>query len=234
MSETPIGLPEDPADFDLMEWITSGTVARREVPVYNRPDLLAEYQAITARMEAAGWTLTDDGWTSEPTEPGATQKDGPLSDGLGGEVAADLARWPHLEDELLAARAVWSVRALGKDDTEWIEAQDPAPTPPIPVPPAAPDAVRVKWEQRVARFNKAQAEHLRRSQLLAVVRGVESITTTKGTVYGVSLDALTRLDHTPHGTQIIDLLYRAIDQATGADVEIPRPTSPGRSTATRA
>ena len=27
MSETPIGLPEDPDDFDLMEWITSGTVA---------------------------------------------------------------------------------------------------------------------------------------------------------------------------------------------------------------
>lgn len=235
MSDETVGLPEDPADFNLMEWITSGTVARREVPVYNRPDLLAEYAQIEERLKDAGWTLTDAGWTDRPGKPDASAKDGPLSESDDDpQVATDLERWPALEDELLAARAVWSVRALGKDDMEWVESQLEELVPPIPLPPSASDGARTKYEARVNRYNRRRNEQIRERAILIVSRGVESIATPTTTATGVSVASLTALDHTPHGTKIIDLIYTAIEQATGADVEIPRPTSPGSSTGTRA
>lgn len=224
MSDTEaLGLPEDPADFDLLAWMNSGTVARRTVTVYNRPDLIDELERIEVDLKAAG----HDGRNDE-------REDGPLSDDPDGAVALLFERKAAVEAELESARSVWTVRALSGDEVDGTFTTVPAPKIPVQPRSDAPEALREKWGEKMQRYALAEARANADRKVVQVALAVESIETSRGTAAGVTVEALTALRGKPHGQQIIDLLHQAVISASRSDVEIPRPTSPGPSTGTRA
>lgn len=213
----PVGLPESPADFDILDWINTGTVARRTVVVYNKPDLISELARVDAELDEAGWT----------DETGVKPKDGPLSDApVPVDVDALLARRTEIEDALVASRSEWTVRALGTDEVDSTYTSLPEPVAPPQVPGSAPQVQRDAWSHRLQTYQmkKAQADADRKLMHLAIA--VESIETPRGVAHGITVEQLKALRARPHGKTTIDLLYKALNEATGADVEIPRPTSP--------
>lgn len=218
MTENPVGLPESPADFDILDWINTGTVARRTVVVYNKPDLIGELDRVDEQLAAAGWT--DE---TTPEKP----KDGPLSEAPAAiDVEALLARRAELEEALVASRAEWVVRALGSDEVD--STYDTLPEPVAPTAPRdnAPPAVRDGWSVKLRTYTVAKATADADRRLMHLALAVESIQTTRGVAKGITVDQLKALRSRPHGKAVIDLLYKALSEATGADVEIPRPTSP--------
>lgn len=219
-----VGLPEDPADFDLLEWIDSGTVARRTVIVYNRPDLIDELERIEESLKAAGYSEQRD----------EAPKDGPLSDDRDDAVEPLIERRAQIEADLEAARSMWTVRALSGDEVDGTYVTVPAPKVPVQPGPGASEALRERWGEKVQRYAVAQARADADRKLAQVALAVESIESPKGTAAGVTVEALKALRARPHGGRIIDLLHRAVTEASKSDVEIPRPTSPGSSTGTRA
>lgn len=217
MSDEPVGLTDE--TFDLMDWIESGTVGRRQVTIYNDVEAGKRLQDVHARLG----------------ELGATEgpEDGPLEDAGSPEVAALLAEADELLGRLEASKAVWTVRAVSTDDVEATFSADggvPEPKKPVPPPAAAGKKAAEDFVDRVNEWNKAVEAADARRRLFLIARAVVEVETPRGTVAGASVEALEALSHRPHGRQWIDRLYAAVDAATDADVEVPRPTSPERST----
>lgn len=217
-----IGLPEDPADFDLLGWLESGTVAERDVVHYNDPGALADYEAADRELDALGYTerTQDDG-------------DGPLSAAPDPDVEAALERRGEAYERLVASKAVYRVRAISADELE--DAVKAVPVPKMPRPPKenAPRPVQDEYDERMRRFVEAGRDADRERRLVIIATGLLYVSTPRGRITGTTADTLRALRGRPGGQQLLDRLYDAIDAATGQDVELPRPTQPGRSTSTR-
>lgn len=221
--------------FDLMAWIQSGTVATRQVTIYNNPALAAEYEALEAEMKAAEQDIED------------AAGDAPMSardprEDIRARMADLYARWE-------ASKSTWTVRALSDDDIDDTYEQDKGgvPTPKQPVAPL-PQAGKKALEdhaEKVSKWAKAVHEADRERTLHLIAKAVTSVETARGTVDGVSVDQVRSLRDRPHGPQWVGLipsgrgqritgkLATAVMAATEADVEVPRPTSPERSTTTQ-
>lgn len=226
MNENP-NSDSTPADFDILDWIESGTIARREVTIYNDPLLVEEYEAITARLTEAGWVEPDTASRSRDDD----RSEATLGDTNTDQIDELLAQRDDIAARWEQSKAVWTVRAVSQDEVE--ASFDVVPVPKQPLPPKqfdnAPDAVREAFleKARAAQTAAAQAEQDRKLAVLATA--VLSIVTAKGTATGVTFDALKTLRSRPHGKQWIDRLYAAVNAATSTDTELPRPTSNGRS-----
>jgi hypothetical protein len=230
----PVGVTAE--SFDLMDWIESGTVGRREVTIHNDPALYAEFQAIQAERDAVKAALDAAGGerTLDDVDPFA-DLDGRESD---------------LADRWEASKAVWTVRALSSDEIEATFETVPQPKIPVqpPIKPSTPDkvaaAMNEQWVEQVAAWQKAVKEADRERTLHIVAAAVVSVQTARGTVDRVSVDAIRALRDRPHGEQWVGVirsdgkrasgrLAEAVEAATEADVPIPRPTLPGPSTNTK-
>jgi hypothetical protein len=214
---TPDGVT--PETFDLLDWIESGTVARRQVEIHNDPALVEEYQALEAELAEAEKAV------------GSSGQDGPLA--ADGPREAIVARMEALWERWEASKALWTVRALSKDDID--ATFDAVPVPKRPIPPLEKAGQKAQ-ERFVEALNDyqheaAKADEERKLHILAAA--VVSVETSRGTAEGVTVDALKRLRSRPHGAHWIDRLYRAAEAATQGDQDIPRPTSPVRSTTTQ-
>lgn len=203
----------DVAGFDLLDWIETGTIARRTVHLYADVALLEEYHALEAALaeaEKADAALTDEPSLDE--EPRRTQV---------GEV---LTQMEDLLGRLQATRTTWTVRALSRDEVRTIT--DAHPTPAIPkapdkgAPPGAEAAHRAAM-QAWTRDAERAAEARDLEYIAAAVTAVES---PKGTVSHVNIDALRRMRDRPHGHHRITALVDAVNAATQADVELNRPS----------
>ena len=212
--------------FDLLDWINTGTVARRQVVIYTDHEAYAQAVRITDRLAELGWTERDD---DRP-------QDGPLSEGIGpddDEVAALEAELESWSARLDKSRMTWTVRAVSKD--EITAAADANPEPKMPPPPkdGAPAAVQERWMERVQAYNRAKRVRDEVVNLAVVAAAVVSIETPAGTQDGVTVDQLRALQGRPHGAQWVERLYKAVEQATDENVAPPVPTSPARFTSTR-
>lgn len=217
--DAPVGVTEE--SFSLDDWIESGTVARRQVVIHNNPALVEEFEALEARLTALG-----DAPDADP------EADGPLSasDPHEAERAEIHAALENVYERWESSKATWTVRALSHEDVE--ATFDAVPVPKRPVPPLekAGQKAQEKFAAEVstyqAKVNKADVER-RLHMIAASVVGVE---TAQGSVDSVTVDQVRALRDRPHGTKWVDKLYEAMSAATEGDVEVPRPTSPGRST----
>lgn len=225
--ETPAGLTEDA--FDLLGWIESGTVARRQVVIHNNPRLAEEFAAIEARLAELGYTDDETGDGAVGDEPlGGSAEDAEIEQLLAAREGVE-ARWE-------AARSTWTVRAVSQEEVE--ASFDEVPPPKSPLRPknldAAPDRIRAAFVEASASHHRANAKANEDRQIVLIATALVSIETARGTATSVSVDALRALRSKPHGKQWIDKLYAAVDAATSEDPEVPRPTSSGRSTSTQA
>jgi hypothetical protein len=194
-------------DFDLLEFIDSGTIARREVVIYTDHEAAARCHEIAAEPDAG------------PEESlGETTSD------------AEAAEWL---ERLMASKMTWTVRALSSDEIE--RAMDEVKPPAMPVPPNnnAPRQVHEQWAEQVREYNVAKAKADADRRLVLISYAVLGVETARGTLAAVDVDTLRGLRAKPHGQGWIDKLYAAVDEASSEDVEPPVPTSPGRSTSTR-
>lgn len=227
-----------PETFDLMAWIESGTVATRQVTIHNDPALAVEFEALEAEYAAAEKAAA------------AASEDGPLSapdprPGIEARMTDLHARWE-------ASAATWTVRALAHEDVEATFDVDRGGVghPKQPTPPAAnaPEKLRERYAERLMDWARAVSEADRERTLHIIAAAVTAIETPKGRIERepgfliATVDMLRALRDRPHGEQwvgvipttqgqkITGLLARAVMKATESDVDVPRPSLPGRST----
>lgn len=205
-----------PDDFDLMEWIESGTVARRKVTIYNNPALVEEYEALEAELAAAEKAIEESGGDApmDSADP---------REGIVARMEALYERWE-------ASKATWTVRALSREDVDACFEAVPAPKMPVPPMDKAGQKAQDRFAEKVAEYTKAKAETDDERKLHMIAAAVVGVETPRGNVESVTVEQVRALRDRPHGQQWVDRLYAAVEAATEGDVQIPRPTLPGRST----
>lgn len=210
MTQNPI--PE--GDFDLDEWLSTGTLARRAVPIYNDPSLAAEFDVLAQRLsELEAMTKGDESSVGESAEITEVYE----------QMTAVHERWE-------ASKATWTVRALTEDEVKAIAEEHPDPEP--------PEILRAKresgqvWsdEQRAEgqAFLAAREEALTERNLAMIALAVVEVATSRGSANSVTVEQVRKLRGRPHGKQQVQRLIEAVTSATTGDIEIPRPTLPGR------
>lgn len=223
MSEVHESLTED--SFDLMEYLTSGTIAKRQVTIYNDPEAGDLLVSTLERLAELGW--------SEDDEQGGEPVDGPLSDAddePDPEVAELLEVAQEAQERLEASKSVWTVRALSEEEAEATFEAVPLPKMPMPPKDNSPEKDRLKFARQAQEYGSAKVESDRKRKLLQVAAAVVSVERGGRSVDSVSVEMLEALRTRPQGEQWIDKLAAALNEAQKSDPDVPRPTSLGRST----
>ncbi|ROR95981.1 hypothetical protein EDD28_0551 [Salana multivorans] len=211
-------------DFDLISYINSGTVARREVVIYADEQAAGELIDALAALRALGWS--DD----EEPRP-STPKDGPLdepSEPAGVGLLLDRAR--AAQERLDASRSVWTVQALSSETADDIMAEHPLPKMPTPAKDSASERERERYQERYLAYRESVDRTQREQRYALLSRAVVSVETPHGTAEGASVEQLHAIDARPGGQKWIDRLWSALDEAQTQDPDVPRPTWLGRST----
>lgn len=232
MSEQPFASESIPTDFAdaFDDWIGGATVAKRSLPIYGKPGLFAEYEALERELQLA----------ERYEEHGA--------EFAGSPTRTIEARMQEIHDEWMASKSTWTVRAIDGDEIEAIKAEDPplvepkapaAPKPPAPLPAkrTAQDEKRFTLESQ--EFDKAKAEYeaaMVEHEPLAKAYNeelnyrvlshvVERVEFADGRVIdGVTVDQLRRLRGSLGEKQIL-ALFNAAMLAAMQESEIPAPFS---------
>jgi hypothetical protein len=218
-----------PETFDLLDWIQTGTVARRQVPIFIDHAAFAEYQRLTGRLKELGWSALEATRAERPA-------DGPLDEPVNPhteEIAALEEELAGVEERLFASRMVWTVRALSRDEIEATFDQCPDPKLPVPPKDGAAKAVHDKWMEKVSENQKGIRNADRTRELLMIQAATESVETARGVRDEVTVEELRAIRSRPHGAAWMDQLSEAIAAATNENAEPPVPTLPARSTSTR-
>lgn len=213
------GLQE--ADFDLMAWIETGTIARRTVVIHNDPAAADRFLELEKRLAELG---VDEGDEIADTPLASTGVDAELEE-IRREHAELYKRWE-------ASRATWTVRAVSEEEVEAIVAASAAPKMPVPPLEKAGRAAQEAYYEKVAEYTEAKKKWDDAVDLAVIARAVESVETAQGTAKGVTVEQLRSLKSRPHGSHWLKQLRDAVNAATEGDVDVPRPTSPGASTST--
>lgn len=223
-------MTEQTADFDILDWIESGTVARRKVDIYNDAALAEEADELQRQLDALGDDEDDpEGSVGEVSE--RTRIEQAMRDVY--------ERWQ-------ASKATWTVRALSDAEIEEISGQVPLnpqperPSRPAPLPRTATKAEREAHDREVAAYEETvgefergplaewvkHAEHVQEERALHYIStAVVSVDTARGSTGAVSVEALRKMRQAPHGKARIGKLYNAVLALTTGDTEIPVPKS---------
>lgn len=141
------------------QWLETGTVAQRSVPIYGRPDLFAKYEDL-ARRRAVEAEIED-----EEKSLG----DSTLAD-LDEEIASLYHQWQ-------ASKTVWYIRALQPDEIEEIREEVNFPEEPKP----GKDENEVAPEVRREYEREAEAANTRANQIF-VSRALVKVENNAGDV----------------------------------------------------
>lgn len=205
-------------EFDLLEWIESGTVARRSVVIYNDPGVVAEFEDVQRRLAIAEQAAKDpEASVAEESEVAALRE----------RLEALWQRW---ED----SKSVWTVQALSEEQARLV--LESYPVPPAPVHPGA-DASDEEKAAHGARLREwaPLADAAREERNMAfIAAAVVKVETSRGVATSVSVEALRKMRARPHGKARTTELLKAVEAATEGDVEVPAPKSPSSSNGDRA
>lgn len=217
MSDAHESLTED--SFDLMEYLTSGTVARREVVIYNDPEAGELLVSTLKRLKELGWS-DDADVDAEPT-------DGPL-DEADDEVTPEIAELLEIAQDAQArlerSRSVWTVRALSEDESDATFEAVPLPKLPIPPKDNAPEKDRLRFNRQAQEYGKQKVEGDRLRKLHQISVAVTEVRHGDRVVGSVSVGVLEALRKRPQGENWVDKLYAALNEAQKSDPDVPRPS----------
>lgn len=226
-----------PADFNLDDWINGGSVTRRSIDIYSRPDLYAEYEELERRLQNALARAQVD--------------EASLADTEDEELVALRNAIQENYDAWIASKSTWRVRALDvEDEIEPLQAQVPTYDDLPEFPEKAPLAPRDRagnatkafeerytaWEKRRDEFTAGQADEAKalmekrikasdQYDLDCIALAVESIEFANGVVAtGVTVEQLRKMRKGIGPQQVKRLLLAAL-QATTKEPTIPVPFS---------
>jgi hypothetical protein len=194
-------------DFDILDWIETGTVAERSVIIYNDPALVGQFERLERDLKAAE----------------RAKESGTGEESVGDEdpVAAVLRQMKALAEQWEASKATWWVRGLAPEDIDAVVAQFPDPPAPE-IPAGVPLAKRAELMRPYLVEQKRIADE---RNLHHVAKAVIRVETARGTAHGISVDALRKMRARPHGPSRLSQLIEAVNEATNGDVEIAVPNS---------
>lgn len=217
MSET--HLPDDPAEFDVLAWMATGSVVRRTVEIVADQAAMDRAIEIDTRLRALG------------VDEKATEGDGPLDaeSEHAEEIDALLAEAEALADQIEASKSVWTVRAIGDVEVEAAAKAVPPPRLPVGAPQGASEQQQQKANDRMQTYLREARDKDRERKLHHVAAGVVSVARGEHVTAGPSVEGLRQMrDGSPYGAHWIERLWVAIQAAAEENVEVPRPTSPRR------
>lgn len=195
-------------DFDIFDWIESGTVARRTVEIYNDPGVAAEYEGLERELEAA-------------------ERDAQAERTVGeSDVVTDLLeRMESLWRRWQASKAVWTVQALPQERVR--EIFDEVALPEAPVEPAkdAPKGEQTKYKKALEKHLHKVQEVVDERNFRLIAAAVVSVETSRGSASSVPVEAVRRLHDRTHGPDQVTRLVKAVEDATTGEVVIPAPKS---------
>lgn len=230
-----------PADFNLDDWINGGSVARRSIDIYSRPDLYADYEELERRLAIA---LKREGLDESS-----------LADAEDEEIVEIRDAIEENYNAWLASKSTWRVRALDEEEEiaplrDAIPRYDDLPTfgekkPTAPrdhagKPSEAYEKRLDAWQERFAAFLKEQepaakdlaakrAKSIEDFHLACVAAAVESIEFPNGHVEDGVTVAHLRTMQKKIGTHQVSRLVAAAMQASGEEPDLPVPFSPTSS-----
>lgn len=213
-----------PEDFDLLDYITSGTVARREVILYADDEAGQELLAAMGALESLGWT--EDGATRDGDD--ATRSERSLA-GDGAEIEELKARALAAQERLDASRSVWTVQALSSEESSEILESLPLPTMPVPPKESAGDRERARYQKQFLEYRKAAERVEKEQQYALLARSIVSVERPSGITTGVTLEHIRALGARPGGELWFKKLWAGLNEAQVSDPDVPRPTWLGRS-----
>ena len=194
------------------QWLETGTVAQRSVPIYGRPDLFAKYEDLERRRAVA----------AEVDEEERSLGDSSLAD-IDEEIAALYKQWQD-------SKTVWYIRALQPDEID--AARDEVNFPDEPKP--AEGEKEVSAEARKEYEREAEAANTRANQIL-VSRSLVKIENNDGRVVQerITPEQVAVMRAKLGDQQILRLVAAAMVAAT-QETSIPVPFSRGSSKNDRA
>lgn len=224
-------------DFNLDDWINGGSVTRRSIDIYSRPDLYAEYEELERRLQNALARAQVD--------------EASLADTEDEELVELREAIQENYDAWLASKSTWRVRALDPEDEiaplqETIPKYDDLPTFPEKAPVAPRDRAgnaTKAFEERLAAWEKRRDEYIEgqageakalmekrvkaaeQYDLDCIALAVETIEFANGAVAnGVTVEQLRKMGKGIGPQQVKRLLLAAL-QATTEEPTIPVPFS---------
>lgn len=213
--DAPTGVTEDA--FDFLEWLESGTIARRQVVIYNDHEAFEAFVKVDERLAKLGY--------SDSGKPASKGKDAPLGgDPNDAEIDALLDERDALLARMQASKATWTVRAVSQPEAESTFDVVPVPKRPVPPKESAPQPVQDKFQERAQAWVLAAARAEDDRKLAVISIAVVGIETARGSADGVTFDQLKAMREKPHGAQWIERLHGAVSAATNEDVAPPVPS----------
>lgn len=212
-----------PTDFDLLDYINSGSIATRQVVLYADEQSGRDLARILDELAILGWSEVD------APAGGSRPRDEPLS-GQSSEVEDLLVQAYAAQERLDASRSVWTVQALSTDTSTRIIDAHPLPKPPTPPKESAGERERERYQDRWLAYRETADKVQREQRYALLARAVVTVETPHGTAEGVTIAQLHAIDARPGGQKWIDKLWAALDEAQAEDPDVPRPTWLGRST----
>lgn len=214
-----------PADFDLLDYIKSGTIAKREVALYADERAGEELVALIAQLKDLGWS--EEGQDEKATRP----KDGPLDATSDETDIADLLEKARSAQERLdSSKSVWTVQAISPEVADAALESIKDPKAPIPPKEGAAERVKEAYQDRYVEYRKGCDVAERDRRLVLLSEAIISVETPNGTSSGVSIDHLKALRQRAGGQKWIDKLWSGLNEAQSEDPDVPRPTWLARST----
>lgn len=194
------------------QWLETGTVAQRSVPIYGRPDLFAKYEDLERRRQIA----------AEVDQEERSLGDSSLAD-IDEEINALYKQWQE-------SKTVWYIRALQPDEID--AARDEVNFPEEPKP--ADGEKEITAEVRREYEREAEAANTRANQIL-VSRSLVKIENNDGRVVQerITPEQVAVMRSKLGDQQILRLVAAAMVAAT-QETSIPVPFSRGSSKSDRA
>lgn len=194
------------------QWLETGTVAQRSVPIYGRPDLFAKYEDLERRRQIA----------AEVDQEERSLGDSSLAD-IDEEINALYKQWQE-------SKTVWYIRALQPDEID--QARDEVNFPDEPKP--AEGEKELSAEARREYEREAEAANTRANQIF-VARSLVKIENSRGEVVRESItpEQVKVMREKLGDQQILRLVAAAMVAAT-QEVSIPVPFSQSSSKSDRA
>lgn len=203
---TPVSVGEDDW-FD--QWLETGTVAQRSVPIYGRPDLFARYEDLQRQLDVA--------LQVEKAGERSLSEDGSSS---------IIERMEALYEQWQASKSVWFIRALRSDEIDAI--RDECGFPDEPEEPGKDASEEAKAEHAAAQ--KAYETQARaadsKANTLMVSRALVKIENSAGETVRehITPEQVERMREKLGETQILRLVGAAMVAAT-QETSIPVPFS---------
>ena len=199
---------ESTPEFDIFDWIESGTVARHTVEIYNNPGLAAEYEALERELAVA-----------------ERDAGGEKTVGESDVVEDILGRMEALWDQWQASKATWTVQALPQEKVRAIFDEVPLPEAPKDPGEKATDAEKAEYKEALEGHLEAAQKVIDERNFHIVAASVVSVETSRGSAASVPIEAVRKMHGRTHGPDQVTRLVKAVEAATTGEVVIPVPKS---------